>query len=319
MPEPQQLHIDVGLTNLSIRYKNDDLIWKDVMPIVKVGKRSDEYWVYNKADSYTIADDTIGPKSLPNEYDWGVVAEPYHVTDRALSTWVPQEDVDNADAPLQPMVDSNDFLNLLLDLAQESRVAQTVFNTSNYSASNILTLTSANQWDTGTTPNPIENILGAIEACFMRANTVVMGADLWAVFRQLPAILDAVKSPSRFQNTPGGVATVEEMKGLFDIPNWLVGRARYNTAGYGLTASYARLWGSSYCAVLHVNPHPGIKTITWGLTFAETLRLTYHDFDGRRGVKGAHFLKTAWNQDQVIIAPDVGYLFVNPISATPTW
>ena len=288
------------------------------MPVVKVGKRSDEYWVYNKADSYTIADDTIGPKSLPNEYDWGVQASPFHVTDRALSTWVPQEDVENADAPLQPMVDANDFLNLMLDLAQENRVAQTVFNTANYASSNILTLSGTSQWDQSA-GNPIENILGAIEACFMKGNTVVMGADLWAVFRQLPMILDAVKSPSRFQSTPGGVATVEEMKGLFEIPNWVIGRARYNTAAYGLAQSYSRLWGSNYCAVLHVNPHPGLKTITYGVTFSETLRLTYHDFDGKRGIKGAHFLKVAWNQCEQIIAPDVGFLFVNPISISPTW
>jgi hypothetical protein len=318
MPEPQNLHIDRGLTNLSIRYKNDDLIWDQVMPVVPVGKRSDDIWVYNKIDSYTIADDTIGPKSLPNEYDWGATPTPFHVTDRALSTWVPQEEVDNADAPIMPMVDANDFLNLLLDLAQENRVAQTIFNSANYASANVLTLTSSNQWDT-TGGNAIENILGAIEACFMKGNTVVMGADLWAVFRQLPQILDAVKSPSRYQNTPGGAATVEEMKGLFEIPNWLVGRARYNTAGYGMSASYSRLWGSNFCAVLHVNPKPGIKTITYGATLSETRRITYRDFEGKRGIKGAHFLKVGWNQCQQVIAPDVGYLFVNPISANPTW
>jgi hypothetical protein len=318
MPEPQQLHIDVGLTNLSVKYRNDELIWKEVMPIVKVGKRSDKFWVYNKVDSYTIADDTIGPKSLPNEYDWGATASPFLCTDRALSTWVPQEDIENADAPLQPMVDANDFLNLALDLAQESRVANTVFNSNNYASSNVLALSGTSQWDQNA-GNPIENILGAIEACFYRANTVVMGADLWAVFRQLPAILDAVKSPSRYQDTPGGVATVEEMKGLFDVKNWLVGRARYNTQGYGLSAQYARLWGSAYCAVLFVNPKPGIKTITYGVTFSETLRQTFSVFDGKRGIKGAHFLKVAWNQCEQIIAPDVGYLFTNPISITPTW
>jgi hypothetical protein len=318
MPEPQNLHIDVGLTNLSVKYSNDDLIWRQVMPPVKVAKRSDDYWVYNKIDSYTIADDTIGPKGLPNEYDWGATPTPFRVTDRALSTWVPQEDVDNADAPLQPMVDANDFLNLLLDLAQENRVAQTVFNSANYAASNILTLSGTSCWDQSA-GNPIENILGAQVACFKKANTVVMGADLWAVFRQLPQILDAVKSPSRYQNTPGGVATIEEMKGLFDIPNWLVGNARYNAAGYGLAASYARLWPSNYCAVLYIEPHPGLKTITWGATLAETLRLTYHDFEGKRGVKGAHFLKVAWNQVQQVIAPDVGYLIANPLSFTPTW
>jgi hypothetical protein len=318
MPEPQNLHIDVGLTNLSVQYRNEDLIWKQLMPIVKVGKRSDKYWVYNKADSYTVPDDTIGPVALPNEYDWGVAPNNFSVTDHALAGWVPQEDVDNADAPLQPMVDTNDFLNKLLDLAQEQRVAAKVFNAANYSANNILTLSGTSQWDQSA-GNPIENLLGAIEACFERANTVVMGADLWAVFRQLPTILDAVKSPSRFQDTPGGVATVEEMKGLFDIPNWIVGRSRYNSAAEGASPAYSRLWPSNYCAVLYVNPHPGIKQITWGVTFSETLRIAYRGFDGKRGIKGAHYLKVAWNQSSQVVANDVGYLIENPISISPTW
>jgi hypothetical protein len=318
MPEPQNLHIDRGLTNLSIKYHNEELIWKDVMPLVKVDKRSDDYWVYNKLDSFTIADDTVGPKSLPNEYDWGATPVPFHVTDRALSTWVPQEEIDNADAPIVPMVDSNDFLNLLLDLAQEYRVAQTMFNAANYATNNVLTLSGTAQWDQSA-GNPIENILGGIIACFKRANTVVMGADLWAVFRQLAPILDAVKSPSRYQDTPGGVATIDEMKGLFEVPNWLVGSARYSSSGYGLSANYARLWGSNYCAILYVDPKPGIKTVTYGATLSETLRQTFTVFDGKRGVKGAHFLKVGWNQTQQVVCPDVGYLIVNPISTSPTW
>ncbi len=318
MPEPQNLHIDVGLTNLSVRYKNDDLIWQNVMPVVKVSKRSDLFWVYNKVDSYTVPDDSVGPVALPNEFDWGVATQNFTVTDRAVAGWIPQEAVDNADSPLQPLVDTTEYLNKLLDLAQEYRVVQAVFNTANFATNNQLALSGSNQWDQSG-GNPVENILGAIEACFERANTVIMGADLWAVFRQLPMILDAVKNTSRFQDTPGGVATVKEMIGLFEIDNWIVGRARYNSAPQGLTPSYARLWPSNHCFVGYVNPHPGLKQVTWGVSFAETLRIAYRGFDAKRGIKGAHYLKVAWNQSNQLIANDVGYLFTNPISFTPTW
>jgi hypothetical protein len=288
------------------------------MPIIKVGKRSDLYWIYNKVDTYTVPDDTVGPVALPNEYDWGVANGQFTVTDRALGNWIPQEAIDNADTPMQPLVDGTEFLNRMLDLAQERRVVDQVFNTNNYSSSNVLTLTSSNQWDLSG-GNAVENILGAIEACFEKANTVIMGADLWAVFRQLPQILDSVKNATRLQATPGGVATVEEMKGLFEINNWVVGRSRYNTAAPGAAPTYARLWPSNYCFVGYVNPHPGLKQVTWGVSFAETLRIAYRGFDGKRGIKGAHYLKVAWNQDNAVIANDVGFLFVNPISTSPTW
>ena len=59
MPEPKSLHIDAVLTNLSIQYKTEELIWEFLMPLIKVGKRSDKYYKYNKADSFTIPNDKI--------------------------------------------------------------------------------------------------------------------------------------------------------------------------------------------------------------------------------------------------------------------
>ena len=35
MPEPNQLHID-AILNLSIQYKNEELIWRYLMPQLKV-------------------------------------------------------------------------------------------------------------------------------------------------------------------------------------------------------------------------------------------------------------------------------------------
>ncbi|MDA8088240.1 MAG: hypothetical protein M0Z75_16275, partial [Nitrospiraceae bacterium] len=63
MPPVGQLHIDSALTNLSVRYQNEAMIWPAVLPLIPVNKRSDKYFVYNKADSYTLADDTVFPKA----------------------------------------------------------------------------------------------------------------------------------------------------------------------------------------------------------------------------------------------------------------
>lgn len=305
MPEPRQLHRDQSLTGLSVKYRNEAMIWPRVMPVVKVGKRSDIYYVYNKEDSFTLADDAIGPKSLPNEVDWGVGTGNYSVRDHALSDWVTQEEIDNADNPLQPEVDTNDFLNLLLDIRQEYRVAQIAFNAASYPAGNKVQLSGTAQWGQSA-DDPVGNILAAIEGCFLRANTVVMGADAWMAFRKLPEVLDAVKGSTRYQGSPGGLATVEEVRGLFEVENWMVGRSRYNTAKKGQAPAYARLWGK-HCAALYVEQTPSIKSVCFGVTFAETLRTTYRDFDGKRGVKGAHFIKVAWNSDEKVIASDLGY------------
>ncbi len=312
MPPVGQLHIDSALTNLSVRYRNEAMIWPLVLPIVPVQRRSDKYFVYTKADAYTLADDTVFPKTLPNEMDWGTSTGNYSVRDHAFGDWLPEEVIENADVPLQPEVDTNDYLNLLLDIAQENRVANVVFNAANYSSTNQLTLSGTSQWSSsGSTP--INDILNAIESCFMRANTLVFGIQTWMALRTNPQILDAVKAATRLQAAEGGMATRDEVASLFEVDQVLVGRARYNTAKQGQTPSFARLWGK-HAAALHVEKNPGIRSITFGATFSEMRRQTQRDFDPKRGIKGAHYLKVAWNSAEIVIANDVGYFVQNAVA-----
>jgi hypothetical protein len=312
MPEARDLHVDAVLTGLSLKYRNEAMLWPLVLPVVKVNKRSDLFIVYTKADSFRLESDMLGPRSMPNEADWGKGTDNYSVKDHGRGGWLAQADIDNADNPLQPEVDTNEFLNMLLDIAQEKRVADVVFAAGTYPSGNKTQLSGTGQWGS-TADDPIGDMLTAIEQCFQRANTVVMGTDVWKIFRKLPEVLDAVKGSTRYQESPGGLATIEEMRGLFEVENWLVGRARYNTAKEGQTASYARLWGK-HCAALYVEKNPGVRSITFGMTFAEMLRQTARDFDLKRGVKGAHYFKVAWNSDEKVVASDLGYFIQDAVA-----
>ena len=312
MPEPKDLHIDQLLTDMSIKYRNEEMVWSQILPSIKVPRRSDKYTIYTKADSYKLVNDMIGPKSQANEVDWGIGTGNYSVEDHALADWVPQENIDNSDPPIQPVIDTNDFLNNLLDIAQEKRTVDIVFAAGTYPASNKVQLSGTAQWG-GTADDPIGDLLKAIEGCFMKANTIIMGADVWMIFRKLPEILDAVKGATRAQATPGGLATIEECRGLFEVQNWLVGRARYITSKEGQTPTYARLWGKN-CAALHVVPNPGIRSITFGATFSEQLRMTQRAFEPKRGLKGCEYVKVGFNTDEVVIASDLGYFIQDAVA-----
>lgn len=311
MPETKNLHVDATLSNLSIKYRNEAMLWPLVMPVIPVGKRSDKFFKYDKADSFRLVSDSIGPKSLPNEADWGVASDNYSVKDHALGDWLPQEVIDNADNPLQPEIDTNEFLNMLLDNQQEQRVANIVFNAASYPTGNKTTLSGTAQWS-GSADDPIGDILTAVETCFIRANTLIFGADAWKIFRKLPEVLDAVKGATRQQAASGGLATTTEVANLLEVERVLVGRGRYLSSKEGQTATYARLWGK-HCAALYVEPNPGIKSIIFGAVFSETMRQTQRDFDPKRGVKGAHYIKVAWNSDEKVIASDLGYMIENAV------
>lgn len=311
MPEPKQLHVDKILSNLSIQYRNEMMIWREIMPVIPVGLRSDKFFKYNKEDSYRLTDDKIGPKSFANEVDWGVSQDNYSVKDHALSDWIPQEIIANSDNPLQPESDTNDFLNMLLDTAQEKRVADIVFAAGTYPTGNKVQLSGTSQW-AGSADNPIKDIQDAVEGCFMRANTLVFGIDAWLVFRRLPEITDAVKATAG-ASLKGALASADEVAKLFEVDRVLIGRSRYITSKEGQTATFARLWGK-HCSALHVVPTPGIKGITFGGTFSEQDRLTMRDFDAKRGVKGSHYVKVAWNSDEKVIASDLGYFIQDAVA-----
>jgi len=312
MPEPKQMHVDSVLSQFSVQYRNEEMIWRDVLPEVKVNKRSDLYWKYSKDNAYRSFDDKIGPKSMANEVDFAVSTDNYSVKDHALADWVTQEEIDNADTPLSPEMDSNDFVNNALDVAQEQRVSALVFAAATYPVGNKVTLAGVTQWS-GASDNPIKDVQDAVEGCFVRANTLVFGIDAWLVFRRLPEILDAVKAIAG-TTLAGGMATQDAVANLFDVERVLIGRSRYLSNKEGQTSTFARLWGKHMAALYTKAGETGVRSITFGKTFTETRRFTSRSFDDRRGLKGAHYLKTGWNSDEKIVASDLGYFIENAVA-----
>ncbi len=312
MPEARDLHIDSVLSNLSVQYRNEEMIWRDVMPEVKVNKRSDVFYKYAKDNQFRNYDDKIGPRSLANEIDFAVSTDNYSVKDHALSDWVAQEEIDNADSPLAPESDANDQLNASLDLAQELRVAALVFAGATYPTGNKVTLSGTSQWGQSADA-PISDVQTAIEGCFVRANTLVFGIDTWLVFRRLPEILDAVKAIAG-TSLAGGLATPSAVANLFEVDRILIGRGRYITTKEGQTSTYARVWGKHFAALHIKGGNVGVRSITFGKTFVETQRMTMRSFDEKRGLKGAHYIKTGWNSDEKVIASDLGYMVIDAVA-----
>lgn len=312
MPEVNAVHVDRPLTDISLKYKNEALIGLQIMPIILVGKRSDKYWVYAKEDSYKAPDDTLGPMSMPNEMDWKTSTDNYSVKDYGLGEWVPQEAIDNADQPLAPLADASEILTDQLLLNEEIRIATKVFTAATYPVGNKVTLSGTSQWS-GSADDPIKNVQDAVEACFYRANTLVFGIDAWLVFRRLPEVLDAVKAIAG-TTLVGGMATPSAVANLFEVDRVLIGRARKGTNKEGQTATFGRVWGK------HMSAHyikPGSlnpKSLTFGGTFKEQQFLAYREFDGKRGVKGAHYVKVAHNGDEKVMASDLGYMIENAVA-----
>ena len=309
MPEPRDMHVNRPLTNFSLQYKNEEYIWPLLMPVVKVAFRSDKYWVLTKEDAYRTHDDKIGPTAMANEIKWGLSNETYAVVDHALSDWVAQTEIDNADSPLAPLAETNYNINVGLDNTQEKRVADVIFASASYGTN---TTTPSPLWG-ASSDTPIKDVQDAIDATFMRANTLVFGQEAWSTYRRLPEILDACKAVKKGGGSfAGGMVSEQEVATLFEVQRVIVGRGRYTTSKKGQTATYARTWGK-HMAALHVGK-PGIKSIGFAFTFSEMKKKTFTVKDLARGTKGATLVKVAWNSDEKVVAADCGYFLDSVIS-----
>lgn len=307
LSEPRDLHVDAVLTQFSQQYKNEDFIAGDVLPQVKVKKRSDVWFKYDKDQRFTVPDMAIGPKSKLGEVDLKMSTDNYSVKDYGLEEFVSQAEIDNADNPLDPQRDASDLIMGLLMLAWEKRTADLVFAAGTYGSQ---TATPANKWTHLTNGTPLTDIMTALDIPFLRPNILVFGADSWRAFRSHPQIVDAVKGSTRLQSAKGGVASREDVASLFEVDEVLVGRSKYNSAKAGQTASYARLWVDN-CALLRVEKTLTPRSVSFGCTLTETQPLAMVRRDDSRGIKGGISLRVVHNTDEKIKAADLGYLYTD--------
>lgn len=313
---PSVVHIDRALTNLVAQYNNREYVADRCLPVLTVKHRSDKIFAFPVTTMQEIADSAVaGPRGQISEVKYNLNSNlTYAVSDYALMDFVSNDEIANADAPLQPKIYAQDIVMNFLMLAREKRVADVVFNASNY-GSNTAALSGGDRWDTATS-DPIQKIEDAIESCFVRPNTMVIGAQAWIKLRQNPKVLQYILS--RASTTAGAVplrvneALFAEAFGLEDV---VIGRARYNSAAEGATATSSYLWGKS-AALIRVEKTPSPRaTRTFGYTFRFGAIETREIVDNLRGVRGGVFIKTSHSDSEFVIGGgDTGFLYTTVVS-----
>ena len=160
---------DVVLTAISIAYSNKNLIADEAMLRSPVDKYDFAWTKYDIGERFTITSTLVGRKSRPNQINYKTTEERASVEDYGLDSPVPQTDIDNAKGDYNPLAHAAEATTDLILLDREVRVANTVFNSKNYSASNQKTLSGATQWSNDGS-SPLTNISNALDSMIVRAN-----------------------------------------------------------------------------------------------------------------------------------------------------
>jgi len=315
MPTVGEMQFDGRLTNMSVQYTNPEYIADLAVPILSVPKKTGKYKTYAKDERFTVPPSYVGPKGDPNEVEWSTSEGTFTCEDHGFKEFISQEEIDDADVPLQPMADTTNFVTDLTMLAKEKRVADAVFNASNYAAGNQVDIAAG--WAT-LSDDALTDIETGIDACFLPPTIMVMGLPTWRKLARNEKILAAVKGTLKPQAIKaGGVAAPEvnaqELAEYLGLEAVLIGRARINTAKKGQTASYSRVWdgtnsGKGGAALLRVKQNPGTRDVIWGahMHWKQRQVFTYPD---TRGAFGGTVVRVVESNVVKVVCTDVGYLF----------
>ncbi len=307
---PGVVHNDSMLTSMSVAYKNEEFIGTKLMPIVKVGKLSDKYYVYNKRDRLGVPDTSVDSRSRPNEIAESRSTATYSCKGYALMNFVDQLTLANQDAPLNEMVDLTASINDLLDLDEEIRIANILTNSANFSGQTTA-LSGSDRWDSASGGDIVKNIQDAAASMWMgHGPTRLVGytsLEVANVLYRHPQIRDL------FKYTAPGLATSTLVANYLGLDELLIGKARKDAANEGATVSYSRVWGK-VLGILRVATSPGLRTAAYGFTLRFGDKTSQQWFDPAVGTRGGYYAKVGMEEDHKIVAVDAGYLFTTVIS-----
>lgn len=279
--DPSEVHLTAYLTQISKMYKNNAFIWDQLFPRRPVVKQFDSIPVYGVEHLQEVSD-IRADKSPSNEVLRALgTALTYNCIAHALKGYVSERERRNTDPPINADMDMTELVTDLLELQRELQAFALISATGSYdSSSHYHTLTAGEKWDNfdSVDSKPLEFIDNAkaqiMDACGKVANTIMLPFKVSLKLSRHPHLQEEVKYTKSDLLTNGGLPPV--LKNLRVIE----ADAIKNTAMQGQTASLSNIW-SDYVFIGYVNPAPGLKDTTWGVTcnWGGRIVRSWHDND----------------------------------------
>ena len=265
-PTSNQVHIDVGLSDVSIKFRNGTFQAENFLRPKLVSKISDKIWVYGK-ENFNLVNDLRAPGTRGAKTDWSLSTIPYVSQEHSQIGDIPDENRDNADAPLSLEVDTTEMLTEKIQLRLEYDTAAIFTAAGSYDSSLYEDLSAGGnvQWSD---PNsdPIGDIEAAkvltMEACGKEPNVMLVGHKVKIALKNHPKIVARFSYNGRPSGEPVKV-TDQMLADLFDLDEVLDASALVNSANETASTSLTYVWGNN--AILAVRPESiGLKTLGLG-------------------------------------------------------
>lgn len=235
MPFANQIHVDTLLSNLSVKYRNQDLIAMEVFPEVPVKKTSDLYRVYDR--NFRIPETIRANKGVSREHDFEVSTASYVCVRHSLKSFVSDTDAENYDLADLRAETTEELTDVILRRI-ELDVAN-LFTTTNWSLN--VSLAAANAFNANTTvSNPIPVFDTGASTILanggMTPNFGILPQEAFIACKNHTSVLDRVKYTS-------AEMTDKMLAALFGLQQLLIPKAAYDSGNLGATSTIANFYG----------------------------------------------------------------------------
>lgn len=301
------LHVDQVLTNVVLGYEPEARIWDRIAPVVPVGKQSDFYLDYSRADMLRREEALRAPGVEARMVSKSIGSGTYFALNYALKMAQTVEDNANADPAFRQNFLNQDAMHLvdLLDLDIESRMATLITTVANVGSGAGI----ASAWNTDNS-DPIGDINLAIDIVHdstgKRPNKITMGHQAWRSLRRHADVRNLIFGT----NNGGGYPAVGQVADLFEMDEILVGGTYENTADEAQSEALSPIWADHL--VVHRTPSRPSRTepsafysFRWSAPGLANMQVERHPFDSKR--KSSE-IEVGYYQDEVVTGPTYAYV-----------
>ena len=315
------LHLDQHLSNIAIDYEPKGMIADVIAPVVGVPKQSDNYPIWDHADVFRVEDDKRAPGTEANKIERGVSSETYFADNYALKMPLNLEDRENMDPAFVGHMREGrvKYIKSKLMLSWEKRTAELCTSGSNVGSY----ATVSSDWIEvrNSYSVPLDDCWTAIynvaDATGYRPNKCIMGDTAWRYFRKHADVIDIIHGNTGNKGEKGArYATKENFKAIFELDDFHVGAAYYNSGGEGQDASLSLLWGD-YVLWYYAPDKPSIEepsfmySFRWNKPGLPNMIAERHPFDPKTK---SEEIELGYYQDEKITAKNLGFLMTHVTS-----
>lgn len=315
-PTVSDVHIDGPLTDLSVAHFQDAsaYIADKVFPTVNVSKKSDKYYVWDKA-AFT---SNGMKKRAPGTESAGGGLE-LSDDNYFCEVWSFHKDIDDETRANEDAAVGLDRATTIY-LAEQARINLEVGWANKYFITGVWSTevdgTSAfTQWNNSNS-DPEKNIMDAKRAVLLKSlqwpNTLVVSLDVHQALKRHPLIKDRIKYTSSESITEAIIAK------YFEVDRYLVSRAVITTSAEGAATDTFDFTMGKHALLCYTPRNPGLMVPASGYTFS---------WSGFKGVGGGMAIKKfrmeniesdrleiGHSYDQKVVSADCGYFFLNAVA-----